>query len=300
MDRIDAMRVFVEVVERGSFSAAARELSLPRSSVTEAIQQIEARLGVRLMHRTTRSVTPTAEGDDYYRSCVGLLQAFDDAEATVGSGGPVGTLRVRVDGPVLRSLIVAELPTFLSRHPRLRIRFEDSGVAVPDTTGMADCTLSLEAVGDAAHRTRTLALLARVTCATAGYLKEHGEPADPDGLDGHLMVGFGKPGGTSPEPLEFSSPEGSRRMLLSARVEVATPESRLALVRQGVGLGQFLRDEVERDLSTGSLVEVLGPFAPPPLELRARTSADRELPLRVTVFLDWLADLLSGSGSSPE
>ncbi|MEK7493110.1 MAG: LysR family transcriptional regulator, partial [Pseudomonadota bacterium] len=114
MDRIDAMRVFTRIVERRSFTAAAKDLDLPRSSVTDAVKQLESRLGVRLLQRTTRHVSPTLDGEAYFQRCLRLLADFEEAEAAFAGTSPKGVLRVDVQGQLARRFLFPALPAFLA------------------------------------------------------------------------------------------------------------------------------------------------------------------------------------------
>ena len=126
MDRFDAMRVFTRVVERRSFSRAAEDLGLPRSSVTEAVKGLEARLGVRLLQRTTRHVGPTLDGEAYYRRCLGLLADLEDAEGAFAGATPKGLLHVGVHGGMASRILVPHLPEFLAACPGIDLQLSES------------------------------------------------------------------------------------------------------------------------------------------------------------------------------
>src|SRR5687768_18139096 len=121
MDRLDAMQVFARVVERRSFTLAAQDLGLPRSTVTDAVKQLEARLGVRLLHRTTRHVSPTLDGEAYHRRCLAILADLEDAEAGFGGAEPRGPLRVDVHGTLARHFVLPALPACLAEYPDLQL-----------------------------------------------------------------------------------------------------------------------------------------------------------------------------------
>src|SRR6201992_1645261 len=116
MDRFDAMRLFTRIVERRSFTLAAQDLGLPRSTVTDAVKQLEARLGVRLLQRTTRHGSPTLDGEAYYWRCLTLIADLEDAEAAFGSAKPKGLLRVDVHGTLARHFLLPRLPDFLADY----------------------------------------------------------------------------------------------------------------------------------------------------------------------------------------
>src|SRR3979490_2436830 len=135
MDRFDAMRVFTRVVERRSFSLAADDLGLPRSTVTDAVKTLEARLGVRLLERTTRQVRPTLDGEGHYRRCLSLIAALEDAEGAFrgarsegafGGPRPKGLLRLEVQGTLARHFLLPNLPGFLAEYPEIEINMSES------------------------------------------------------------------------------------------------------------------------------------------------------------------------------
>ena len=110
MDRLDAMRLFTRIVERRSFTLAAQDIGMPRSTVTQAVKQMEDRLGVRLLQRTTRTVRPTLDGEAYYRRCLAILADVEDAEGAFSGAMPKGTLRVDVQGTLARHFLLPGLP----------------------------------------------------------------------------------------------------------------------------------------------------------------------------------------------
>src|SRR5689334_18954901 len=121
MDRVDAMRAFNRIVERRSFTLAAADLGLPRSTLTEAVQQLEARLGVRLLQRTTRQVRPTLDGEAYHRRCLAILADIEEAEAAFTGATPKGALRIDVHGTLARHFMLPGLPGFLERYPDIHL-----------------------------------------------------------------------------------------------------------------------------------------------------------------------------------
>src|ERR1700750_474937 len=117
MDRLEAMRLFTRVVDRRSFTQAANDLEIPRSTATQVIKQLEDRLGVKLLQRTTRTVRPTLDGEAYYRRCLAILDDIEDAEIAVKGAAPRGLLRVEVQGTIARHFLMPGLPAFLARYP---------------------------------------------------------------------------------------------------------------------------------------------------------------------------------------
>src|SRR5262252_6383879 len=126
MDRLDSMRLFTRVVERRSFTEAARDTGVPRSTVTTVIRQLEERLGVQLLQRTTRTVMPTLDGEAYYRRCLAILDDIEDAEGAFSGAVPKGTLRVEVQGTIARHFLLPGLPEFFAKYPDIQIAMSES------------------------------------------------------------------------------------------------------------------------------------------------------------------------------
>jgi DNA-binding transcriptional LysR family regulator len=126
MDRLDAMRLFTRVVERRSFTQAANDIGLPRSTATQVIHQLERRVGVRLLQRTTRVVRPTLDGEAYYRRCLAILQDIEDAEGAFAGAKPKGALRIEVQGTLARHFLMPNLPAFFAQYPDVEISMSES------------------------------------------------------------------------------------------------------------------------------------------------------------------------------
>src|ERR1700720_859272 len=188
MDRFDAMRVFTRVLERRSFTLAAEDLALPRSTVTDAVKQLEARLGVRLLQRTTRHVSPTLDGEAYHRRCVSLIADLEDAEAAFGGAKPKGLLRVDVHGTLARHFVLPRLTEFLTEYPEIEIYMSEGDRLVDLVREGIDCVLRVGDLKDSDMIARRVAVLEEVTCAAPGYLDRKGTPLCIDALEGHSMV----------------------------------------------------------------------------------------------------------------
>src|SRR5437879_1524183 len=203
MDRFDAMRAFIRIVERRSFTLAAQDIGLPRSTITQAIKQLEARLGVRLLQRTTRSVSPTLDGETYYRRCLAILDDIDEAEGTFSGARPRGLLRVDVHGTQARRFIVPALPRFFADYPDLELYLSETDRFVDLVREGIDCVLRTGEPNESDLIARRIALLPEVTVASACYVARFGTPQRWDMLDGHRMVGFHSSSTGGVLPLEF-------------------------------------------------------------------------------------------------
>jgi DNA-binding transcriptional LysR family regulator len=288
MDRFDAMRVFTRVVERRSFTLAAGDLGLPRSTVTDAVKQLEARLGVRLLQRTTRHVSPTLDGEAYHRRCLALIADLEDAEAAFGGAKPKGLLRVDVHGTLARHFMLPRLPDFLAEYPEIEFYISEGDRLVDLVREGIDCVLRVGDLQDSDMVARRVAVVEEITCAAPAYIDRFGMPASVDVLDGHRMIGFRSSITGALLPLEFTVNGILRSVSLPATVAVNGAESFVAVARLGLGLIQVPLYHVESDLTAGTLVPVLPDYPPSPTPVSLLYPRNRQLSPRVRVFIDWL------------
>ncbi len=287
MDRIDAMQAFTRVAERCSFAQAASDLGLPRSRVSEAVQQLERHLGVRLLARTTRRVTLTAEGEGYYGRCLAILSAIDDADAAVTRTAPAGPLRIDVHSRFARHYLLPGLPGFLGRHPNIRLHIGEGDRLVDLVAEGVDCAIRVGKPADSGLVGRKLGVLAEGTFASPDYLARHGVPRSPDDLHGHRMIGFVSTATRAVMPLEFQSEGGVRLVSLPVSVTVSATATNASLARLGFGLVQVPRYRVAHALQTGELVEVLADHPPSNSPVYLLYPVGRQLSPRVRIFIDW-------------
>ncbi len=288
MDRLDAMRLFARIVERGSFSTAAADLGLPRSTATEAVQELERRLGVRLLQRTTRKVSPTLEGEAYYRRCLAIIADVEDAESAFTGAKPRGLLRIDVYGTLARHFLLPGLPRFLSEYPDLQLHIGEGDRLVDLIEEGVDCVLRAGEPRDSAMVGRRVGMLEEVTCASPDYLARFGTPRTLDDLQGHRMIGFVSSVTKTMIPLEFTVDGALRHVTLPATVTVSGGETSHALARLGLGLLQVPRYHIAPDIAAGRLVEVLPQFPPSPTPVSLLYPHSRQLSPRVRVFIDWV------------
>ncbi|ANM05679.1 LysR family transcriptional regulator protein [Rhizobium phaseoli] len=293
MDRFDAMRVFCRVVERRSFTLAAEDTGLPRSTVTDAVKQLEARLGVRLLQRTTRHVSPTLDGEAYYQRCLSILADIEDAEGAFAGVRPKGLLRVDVHGTLARHFVLPSLPSFLDAYPEIEFQLSEGDRLVDLVREGIDCVLRVGTPGDSDMVARRLAMLDEITLASPAYIAAHGLPQHPDRLTGHRMVGFRSSSTGTLLPLEFIVDGAVRNITLPAAVAVNAAESYISAARMGLGLIQIPRYHAENDLAEGRLVHVLENFPLTPTPVSLLYPRNRQLSPRVRVFIDWLVKVFA-------
>ncbi len=293
MDRLDRMRLLVRVIERRSFTAAAADLGLARSSATEAIKQLEASLGVRLIERTTRTVLPTLDGEVYYRRCLSILSDVEDAEGAFRAAQPRGLLRINVHPLLAQTFLLPRLPAFLERYPLLDLHIGEGDRLVDLVSEGVDCVIRAGELHDTGMIVRQLGLLREVTCASPGYLERHGTPRSVEALAEHRMIGFLSSRTREVMPLEFVVDGEVRREILSGRVTVSGSDVMAALARLGLGLVQQPFYRLRRNLEDGLLVEVLAQYPPPGTPLSVLYPQNRQLSPRVRVFIDWIIEVFT-------
>ncbi len=288
MERFEAMRVFTRVVERRSFTLAAEDLGLPRSTVTDAVKALEARLGVRLLERTTRQVRPTLDGEAHYRRCLSLIADLEDAEGAFGGARPRGLLRLEVQGTLARHFLLPNLPKFFAEYPDIEINMSESDRWIDLIREGVDCVLRFGHLPDSDMIARQVVVLERLTCAAPNYLARHGTPTDPGALDGHRMIGLRSLTTGRLRPMEFVIGDTLQEITLPVIMSVTGPESYLATARLGLGLVQVPRFHAETDLAQGTLVQVLLECPPPSVPVSLLYPRNRQLSRRVRVFIDWV------------
>ena len=291
MDHLASLRMFVRVVERGSFTAAAADQGVPRSTATEAIRRLEARLGARLLDRTTRHVAPTVDGQGFYQRCVAILADIEDAETMLRDAEPHGLLRIDAPGLLTRTFLLPGLPAFLERYPRIDLQFGQSDRLVDLVREGVDCAIRAGEPVDSGLTLRRLGHLQEVTVASPAYLARHGLPPSIDALDGHRMVGFISSRSGEVMPLEFTVDGSVRQILLPSRVTANHSDTTADLARLGFGLIQAPRYRFADDLAAGRLVEVLPQHPPSRTSLSALYPQKRQLAPRLRVFLDWVSSI---------
>ena len=289
MDRFDAMRTFIRIVERRSFTSAAQDIGIPRSTVTQVIKQLEARLGVRLLQRTTRTVSPTLDGEAYYRRCMAIIDDVEDAEGAFDGSKPKGMLRLEVQGTLARNFLLPGLPDFFAQYPDVELTMSERDRWVDLVREGVDCVLRFGNLPDSDMIARRLGDLQRMTYASPGYVERFGMPSGIAGLNGHRMVGLRRLSTGHVEPLQFVTGNAVRSVMLPAPMSVTGPDSYIASARLGLGLAQMPLFHVVDDLKRGTLVRILPDFPPPTVPVSLLYPPNRHLSPRVRIFMDWAA-----------
>ncbi|PZO72074.1 MAG: LysR family transcriptional regulator [Sphingomonas taxi] len=288
-DRARALEIFAAVMRTGSFSGAGRVLGLTPSAVARSIDRIEARLGVRLLLRSTRALTPTAEGQAYFQSARRILADLDDAEQQIADqGAPRGRLRVSAALSHGRLCVVPLLGEFVGLYPQILLDFALSDAIVDVAAGQADVAVRFGPLADSPLTARKLGESGRVIVASPAYLARCGVPATPEDLRDHNCLNFNF---RRIEPVWPFRRDG-RDLALSVKgnIEANNGETLGQLALAGVGIARVGAFSVADDIAAGRLMPIFEEFNPGDVELiHAVFVGGINMPARVRVFVDFLA-----------
>lgn len=295
MDRIDRLRIFCQVVEKRSFTAAAVVLGLPRSSVSAAVQALETTVGARLIDRTTRRVAATAEGLALRERALAILTDLDEAEGLfrVAPAALSGHVRLSAPNRVVTRLIVPALPSFFARHPGLSVDVDATERAVDLLAEGVDCAVRFGDRTAPGTLRRPIGACVIASVASPAYIARQGTPPTPDDLGSHQVIAYASPTTGRTEPWEWVQNGELRSQVLANALTVNSGEALIAACISGLGLIQVPAFDVADDLAAGRLVEVMPAFRAAPLQVALLVPEHRSASRRVAALVDWLTPLLS-------
>lgn len=285
------MAVFVAVVEAGGFSAAARALRLTPSAVSRLIARLEERLGVRLLHRTTRRVSLTHEGVAYYQRSARILAEIEDAEHAISAlhAEPRGVLKLNAATAFADCQIAPLLPEFLDRYPQMRIELTATDRVVDLIEEGVDVAIRLGVRSEPSAIARLLAEDRRVICAAPSYLARRGLPTVPQDLREHNCLTWSDPRQASLNDWPFAGPEGPFSLRVSGNTAVNAGETLHALTLSGLGIGRMAEFRVGADIRSGRLVALLSAHHQAEMvPIQAVYPHRRHLLPKVRAFVDFL------------
>ena len=296
MDRFDAMQAFARVVETGSFTKAANTLHMSKTTVTQLVQQLEARLRVKLLNRTTRKVNITADGAAYYERVVRLLADLDDAETGLSSAAtaPRGRLRVDVPSPFASHVLVPAMPEFHRRYPDIQIDMGVSDRMVDIIGENVDCVVRGGELTDQSLMARRLGDLQLGVYAAPSYLQRLGTPNHPSDLDGsdHRVIGFlwARTG----KALTYTLRRGAESVNVQGQPVLSVDDGNAYLAAGVAGLGVlWLPDYMAKaPLARGELVPLFQGWRLDAMPMYIAYPPNRHISLKLRVFIDWVAELL--------
>jgi LysR family transcriptional regulator for bpeEF and oprC len=295
MDKLQAMEVFVRVVETGALTRAADSLGVPKATATTLIQKLEASLGVRLLNRTTRHVSVTPDGAAYYERCVTILGLVRETEESLGKQHATPRGRLRVDVPTLmaRSVFVPALPQFFERYPDIELALASSEQRADLIEEGIDCAVWSGEIEDSNFVARRVGFLYFATCAAPSYIAQHGKPEHPDDLARHHCINHFSPRTGKVSEWVFSKKGVRVQSSLGGYIALEDENSYVAAAEAGLGVAQIPAFVLKESMERGTLDLVLGDWFPEPSPLYVVYPQHRHLSGRVRVFVDWVAELLS-------
>jgi LysR family transcriptional regulator for bpeEF and oprC len=290
MDRIDALRSLVQVFDSGNYTAAADALRLHKSTISQHVNALERHFGVRLFTRTTRSLSPTAEGHNLHAHALQILQRVDEAERALRPMRSTVKGCLRVESPVAvgRLVIAPALPSFLAQHPSVSVELGCVDARVDLIRQGVDCAIRTGVLPDSTLSCRTLGAIRFGLYASPSYVQRAGLPTAPDGLMQHALVVYQPAGATRPETLSLwqrGEPSGPVAVPLSGGFSTTDSACALQYILAGGGIG-LLSEFVAASVGS-SLVPVLPEWRGPTLPLHLVTPSTRLRLERVQAFLQW-------------
>ena len=297
MIALDRMHIFTRVAELASFTQAADVLGLPKASVSNAVQQLEAALGTRLLHRTTRRVAPTQDGQAFYERCKDLLADADELQTMFQQPGAQalrGRVRVDMSTAQARQAVIPRLPELLQLHPLLELEISSTERRVDLVREGFDCVLRAGPVLDSGLIARPVGQMRMVNCASPAYLQAHGTPRALDDLARHQLVHYAPTLGAKTSGFEVDQPDGKEALNIpmSGAITVNNADAYTAACLAGLGIIQVPAVGVQEYLRGGLLVALLPDHVAPPLPLNLLYANRRNLSKRVRVVMDWLVGVV--------
>lgn len=294
MIRPELLQIFARVAELSSFTQTADSLGLPKASISQAVQQLETLLGTRLLHRTTRRVQMTQDGQAFYERCKDMLADIDELQSMFQQGTQALRGRLRVDMPsgIARHQIIPRLPEFLNNHPQLEVEISSTDRRVDLVREGFDCVLRVGTLEESGLVARPLGVFGQLNCASPAYLAAHGTPQALEDLAAHRLVHYvGTLGARSPG-WEYEEAGTLRRLPMAGAVTVNNSEAYTAACLAGLGLIQAPAVGMRPLIAQGLLVEVLPKAQAPAMPVSLLYAHRRNLPRRVQAIMAWMAEVL--------
>jgi DNA-binding transcriptional LysR family regulator len=297
MNKLELLRTFVRVSEMSSFTLAGESLGLPRSTVSEHVQALETLLGTRLLQRTTRRVQATQDGLVLYERSKDLLSHMDEIEGLFRQDAASLTGRIRFDMPNFlgRQMVLPRLPEFMALHPNLELEISTTDRRVDLQREGFDCVVRVGVQPDQSVVARRVCDFSMVNCASPAYLQRYGVPESLADLTRHRLVHYVGVLGSRSEGFLYEVDGKLHRLPMAGSVTVNSTDAHEAACLGGFGLIQAPLKGMQSHLLSGELVAVLPQLNAPSMEVSLLYARQRHLPLRVRVFMDWLANVIQST-----
>lgn len=295
MNPLDTMQAFVRVAELASFTQAAQVLGVPKATVSTAVQRLEAQLGTRLLHRTTRRVQMTLDGQAFYERCRDVLADVEELQTMFlpAQAALRGRLRVDMSIGIARNIVIPRLPEFLRAHPQVELELSSTDRRVDLVREGFDCVLRVGPLVDSSLVARPLGHYPLINCVSPAYAAAHGLPQSLPDLAHHRLVHYQQVLGTKSHGFEYVDAAGQTHFVpMAGAVTVNDSEAYLHACYAGLGLIQAPESAMRPLIGDGRLIEVLPDYRAAPMPVSLLYAHRRQLPKRVQVFMQWVEDLL--------
>ena len=294
MNRIEAMQIFARVAELASFTKAADSLGLPKASASAAVQQLEAQLGTQLLHRTTRKVQLTQDGQRFYEGCKDVLADLDELSSMFQQAPQAlsGRLRVDMNSGTAKN-VVPKLPAFLRKHPQIQLELSCTDRLVDVVAEGFDCVVRVGTLADSNLVVRPLGQLRVINCASPDYLREHGVPQALEDLANHQLIHYVTTLGRRSAGFEYMDGATCRYVPMQGMLTVNNIDAYEHGCLAGMGIIQAPCSGLRHHIDAGRLVEVLPHYQAEPMPISLLYAQRRHVPARVQAFMTWLADVLA-------
>ena len=295
MDRLLELQTFARVVELGGFTKAGDSLHLSKTTVSDLVQSLEARLGVRLFQRTTRRVTVTPEGAAFYERCATILADLEEAEASVMQARVAlqGRLRVDLPGAFGRQYVIPALPQFLASYPDLRLELGTGLRPVHLLEEGVDCVVRMGEQPDSSLVSRRIGTMRFICCASPEYLRDHGSPRRPEDLSAHRCVNLMSNRTGRVLDWEFLRDRERVQLTFDGVLAVNDHEATAAAAVASIGIVRIVEYVALPYLESGQLTEVLADWtAEQRFPISVMYPHSRHLSAKVRIFAEWMSELL--------
>jgi DNA-binding transcriptional LysR family regulator len=288
MDRLNAMEMFVRIVETGSFSAVAREMGTTQPTISKQLTGLEKRLKTRLLNRSTRRLSLTEPGADYYERCKRIIGEVRDAEGTVGllQASLVGTLHINSSIALGQMFLTPAVLKFQQLHPGMTVELSLIDRFIDLVAEGVDVAIRIGRLADSSLVARRLGQSRRLIVATPDYLAKHGTPKTPQDLQDHncLLYSYLSTGNEWP----FQGPDGEIRVKVSGNFKSNNGHALRDALMAGIGIATTPDWLAHDRLAAGEIVAILPEFTPPPFDINAVYSSNRHVSAKVRAFIDFL------------
>jgi LysR family transcriptional regulator for bpeEF and oprC len=294
INRLHGILVFLSVAETRNFSETARTLGVSTSAVSAAIVRLEQKLAVQLLNRTTRRVSPTPEGAEFYRRCKQIIADLEQAEISVSRAGvPSGRLRIGMPSALGRMWVVPRLTEFVRAHPSIAIEIVIGDVLAGASSEGLDAVIQVGELPSSRRTVRKLASLDYVVCAAPHYLSSHGVPTKPGDLLSHDCLAYRRPRNGRIRQWRFATKRSTEAIDIGGFMTFNSGEALIAAAKAGLGIAQVAEYYAMPALEDGTLIELLADHQARAYDISVVFAEQKRMAPRLRVFIDFLVELFA-------